>query len=174
MLPLFSVATELVITSVCVPFPADLITPSSRSARAVCHSLTRRSNLFTWPVDLKLLSGARRSTERVIDDFCKPRAALKFGALARRASACGRSVFWFRTDFYFCIGSDGVPTLNYKLSHKRSRGMRQHASTTARLLIRGPMFFSKPCMPALAGPRPMAGFQIAARSPGQRPGKDYP
>jgi len=37
------VATGLVISSVCVPFPADRITPSSRSARAVRHSLMRRS-----------------------------------------------------------------------------------------------------------------------------------
>jgi hypothetical protein len=37
------VATGLVISFVCVPFPADRIVPSSRSARAVRHSLTRRS-----------------------------------------------------------------------------------------------------------------------------------
>jgi hypothetical protein len=40
----------------------------------------------------------------------KARAAVEFGALARRASARGRSVSRYRTGFPSCIGSAGMRT----------------------------------------------------------------
>jgi transposase, IS5 family len=44
----------------------------------------------------------------------KDRAAVEFGALARRASACGRSAYPFRMAFPSCIASTGIPTTKEK------------------------------------------------------------
>jgi hypothetical protein len=40
----------------------------------------------------------------------KARAAVEFGAVARRASACGKEVSRLRTNFHFCTGLAGILT----------------------------------------------------------------
>jgi hypothetical protein len=85
---------------------------------------------ITYPTDLKLLNEARESTERIIDDLCdqhmdfrkhrprydrgKARAAVEFGALARRASAYGRLVFPCAMALPSCTGSSGIHTIKVK------------------------------------------------------------
>ena len=44
----------------------------------------------------------------------KARTAVEFVALARRASACGRSAYPFRMAFPSCITSTGIPTTKEK------------------------------------------------------------
>ena len=44
----------------------------------------------------------------------KARAAVEFGALSRRASACGRSAYPFRMAFPSCIASTGIPATKEK------------------------------------------------------------
>ncbi len=56
-------------------------------------SRSKRTIIFSCPTYLKLLNGARQSIERAIDDLCKVKKAVEFGALASRASACARSIY---------------------------------------------------------------------------------
>jgi hypothetical protein len=46
----------------------------------------------------------------IVRGKARARAAVEFGAVARRASACGKSMSRFRTDFHICIESAGIPT----------------------------------------------------------------
>jgi hypothetical protein len=101
--------------------PADWPEDKDSGTLAIDASCTPADIIY--PTDLKLLNEARSIPDRIVNLVQrqvrpiargKPRAAVEFGALARRASACGRLVFRCSMASPSCTGSAGIHTMKVK------------------------------------------------------------
>ena len=81
-----------------------------------CSELERQQNILltskTNSIPERLVNLVQTHVRPIVRG--KARAAVEFGALSRRASACGRSAYPFRMGLPSCIASTGIPTTKEK------------------------------------------------------------